>query len=57
MADLLFKNGENHIFIHDFLVLGKKLHIVKSLLKLHNVIILSALFSKTGPPILMKLCM
>ena len=28
-----------------------------SLLKLHNVIILSALFSKMGPPILMKLCM
>ena len=28
-----------------------------SLLKLHNVIVLSAFFSKTAPPILMKLCM
>ena len=28
-----------------------------SLLKLHNVIILCSFFSKTAPPILMKLCM
>ena len=31
--------------------------IIVSLLKLHNVIMLCSFFSKTAPPILMKLCM